>query len=292
MTTTQSTTDSHGDLAAELAELRQEVAAIRASSLHTEQRARRSTRHARVQSGLALCTVLGAVFLVPGNRAAVAQGYGITLQSLAARLSIVESKTQYMSVDTTAKSTTFSGCNLFLTNGTGASANVNGLGNLTIGYNATGNYAGDVRTGSHNLILGDRNNYSSYGGMVAGIANAISAPYASVTAGQNNRAIGQYSSVTGGANSDATGPWASVSGGDGGLASGQYASISGGFVNWANGDGSSVSGGHAGYATGFGASVSGGFITTASGNYSAVSGGSFLTQSADDAWSAGSLHSP
>jgi len=292
MTNSQTTTQQHEDLHTELAELRREVAVIRAGSLQAERHAQRSARQARVQCALALGALMGAVFLIPGNRAAVAQGYGLTLQSLAARLSVVESKTQYMSVDTTAQSTTFSGCNLFLNNGTGASSSMNGLGNLTVGYNTAGNYAGDVRTGSHNLILGDQNNYSSHGGIVAGYANAIAAPYASVTAGRYNRASGQYSSVSGGANNEVTGPWASASGGDGNLVSGQYASASGGFVNWASGDGSSVSGGHAGYATGFGASISGGFITTAANQYSSISGGSFLTLSTDFGWLAGSLHSP
>ena len=49
---------------------------------------------------------------------------------------------------------------------------------------------GDVRTGSHNLVLGDENNYSSYGGQVAGSDNTISNGYASVSGGsgltQNN----------------------------------------------------------------------------------------------------------
>ena len=41
---------------------------------------------------------------------------------------------------------------------------VNGLGNVVIGYNELRG-AGDDRSGSHNLVFGSRNNYSSYGGL-------------------------------------------------------------------------------------------------------------------------------
>jgi len=50
---------------------------------------------------------------------------------------------------------------------------VNGLGNLIIGYNELRG-SGDNRIGSHNLILGSKNNFASYGGMVAGTLNDIS----------------------------------------------------------------------------------------------------------------------
>jgi hypothetical protein len=39
------------------------------------------------------------------------------------------------------------------------------------------------RTGSHNLVIGDQHSFTSYGGLVAGNHNAITAPSASITAG-------------------------------------------------------------------------------------------------------------
>src|SRR5262245_27305506 len=82
------------------------------------------------------------------------------------------------------------GANLHLLNGTVGTQTANGLGNLIIGYNASRNDPGspDIRTGSHNLILGDQQNYASYGGIVAGQFNSILGPYASVTGGAGNTA--------------------------------------------------------------------------------------------------------
>ena len=231
--------------------------------------------------GLALTMVGGALLLSPGNRTAIAQGYGLTLQQLATRLSAVESKTQYMSANPAAKSTTFSGCNVYVQNGLGATSGnpkdpgnpdtavTNGLGNLIIGYNQAGHLKmdfntgllvpNDVRTGSHNLILGDKNNYSSFGGLVAGQFNAVSGSYAAVV------------------------------GGSGGEASGYCATVSGGLDNIASGSSASVSGGAANVATGQFASVSGGINNFAGNTYASVSGGIAITQSARAGWSAGSL---
>ena len=71
-----------------------------------------------------------------------------------------------------------------------------GLGNLILGYDE--NDGTDVKTGSHNLILGAHHSYSSTGGLVAGYDNSISGVSASVGGGRNNSAGGDYSSVSGG----------------------------------------------------------------------------------------------
>jgi hypothetical protein len=159
---------------------------------------------------------------------------------------------------------TLSGYNLHIDNGTASSTTVNGVGNLIIGYNTTGHYDAstssyvDIRTGSHNLILGDFNNYSSYGGLVVGANNAISAPYASVSGGAGNLASGVFSSVSGGESNTASGFFSSVNGGESNTASGFFSSVSGGYYNAANSFSSSVSGGANNTAIGFSSSVSGG----------------------------------
>ena len=69
----------------------------------------------------------------------------------------------------------FTGCNVNIQSGSGTTdGNVNGLGNLVVGYDA--NTGGHARTGSHNLIVGDEHEYSSFGGLVAGFQNKIAAP--------------------------------------------------------------------------------------------------------------------
>jgi hypothetical protein len=154
------------------------------------------------------------------------------------------------------------------------------------------------RDGSHNLVVGPDHSYSSYGGLVAGIANAINGPDASVSGGNFNTASGLYASVSGGHGNTASGEEASVSGGDlntasdihtsvsGGLhntASRQDASVSGGIDNTASQQWASVSGGQCNVAgpgpascfepSSTALSVSGGTDNLASGNFASVSGG-------------------
>ncbi len=109
---------------------------------------------------------------------------------------------------------------------------LSGLGNLIIGYNeqaAAGHpQPREVRTGSHNLIVGVYHSFSSFSGFVAGLKNAVTGWSASVCGGVNNTASGSFSSVSGGTENQATGRSASVSGGTENLASGDGASVSGG----------------------------------------------------------------
>ncbi len=297
MTTTNTTLSRNEDnTAAELAAVQETLTELRNRTELAESRYQKATRRARFQAGLAFAALTGAIFLSPGNRTAIAQTTNITLQNLANRLSAVEGKTRFMSSELGAKTTTFSGCNVIINNGggstaasvtTGAGA---GLGNLIIGYNAT--RGTDTRTGSHNLILGDQNDYSSYGGLVAGQYNSVSAPYASISGGYGGIASGFWATIHGGVYNTASGYIASVSSGYSNTASGAYASVSGGAFNAAIGDSASVSGGYGNLASGLYASVSGGAFNTANMNSASVSGGYGITQANDYGWSAASYHNP
>jgi hypothetical protein len=153
---------------------------------------------------------------------------------------------------------TFSGVNVHIVDGSGDTyGDVNGLGNLIVGYNESRG-ENDIRTGSHNIVVGREHNYSSYGGLVVGIGNTISGPYASVSGGWHNTASGPYASVSGGAYN---------------TASGYIASVSGGYINTASGDDSSVSGGESNTASGHYASVSGGQDRSATGTVDWAAGG-------------------
>ncbi|UCD84757.1 MAG: hypothetical protein JSU92_00805 [Deltaproteobacteria bacterium] len=176
----------------------------------------------------------------------------------------------------------FTGANLHVRSGGGATdAEVNGVGNLVVGYNdAPGDLDPGDRGGSHNLIVGPEHKYLSYGGFVAGYGNTVSTRYASVSGGLGNTASGDNSSVSGGSVNTASSYVSSVSGGGNNTASGQYSSISGGFNNTASGDDSSVSGGAANTASSATSSVSGGYNQTmidvygwmACGSYSCTDG--------------------
>ncbi len=124
----------------------------------------------------------------------------------------------------------FSGMNVQIVNGTGTTDGTpDGTGNLIIGYNELRFEGGDIRDGSHMLIVGDENNYSSFGGIVVGFFNETVGEYASVSGGSFNVASEIDSSVSGGAGNLASGPASSVSGGLVNVASEDFSSVSGGF---------------------------------------------------------------
>jgi trimeric autotransporter adhesin len=194
----------------------------------------------------------------------------------------------------------FSGMNVQVVNGMGSTSTINGLGNLIIGYNENNGLTSVIRcsngayldqatceqnnetwshthkSGSHYLVTGSGNNYSRYGGIVAGFRNFSTGIYSTVMGGYLNTASGPYSSATGGTSNTAHGHYSSVSGGIENTASGYWSSASGGQYNIASGTGSSASGSR-NTARGDYSSVSGGMYNTASGSYSSVFGGGGTT---------------
>jgi len=198
----------------------------------------------------------------------------------------------------------FSGVNVQVVNGQGTTATANGTGNLIVGYNE--NYTSNVgrctvgtnpssganvnnpadcttaggswsttgfKTGSHYLVLGSENNYSRWGGIIAGFQNFSNYDFASVSGGSLNTASGQFASVSGGRDNTAGGHSASVSGGYTNVARANYASVSGGSLNFAIAESASVSGGTNNSASGLNASITGGSANGASGSYASVHGG-------------------
>jgi hypothetical protein len=142
----------------------------------------------------------------------------------------------------------FTGVNVQIVNGIHQST-PNGLGNLIVGYNqprnagvvgcSLGQYTdigtcqsgGGVwqvnhKSGSHNIVVGNRNAYSQTGGLVAGFNNSI------------NR---EYAVITGGHESLATGIASSVSGGGGHFVASNYSSVNGGYNNGTNQSGGAYS---------------------------------------------------
>ena len=182
-----------------------------------------------------------------------------------------------------------SGANFQIVNGAGATATANGLGNLIVGYHEerTGPGAVTRRGGSHNVILGIGNNYSSWGGVVGGgdneltgaysaafgIRNTVSGDGSFIAAGADGEASGVGCFVGGGSENHASGQFASVSGGLQNRAEGTMSSIAGGFANVTRGVWTVVSGGHQNVAVGLASSVTGGWLNVAEGRKSTVSGG-------------------
>ena len=168
----------------------------------------------------------------------------------------------------TATTIRLSGANLQVVNGSGATeGEAAGLGNLIVGYQESRENGND-RTGSHNLVVGRRNNYSSWGAQVVGSSNTVTGLLSSVCGGEGNSAVGDFSVVSGGTENTAGGPGSLVGGGRG---------------NTASGIDSVVSGGRANQAEGFISSVGGGGNNTASSQFSVIGGGERNEASAEHA---------
>jgi hypothetical protein len=191
--------------------------------------------HARIAELESLVAGLQATISSQENRIAELEA---NLPSAAA-LEFLNNLQAVMSVQ--SDNVVFSGVNVHVRNGQGSTITVNGLGNLIVGYDEP-RASGNDKSGSHNIVIGRRNNYTQYGGLVAGSMNEISAPFATVTGGSSNIASGSGSSISGGSNNTAEGDSSSVSGGFSNTASGANSSVSGGSSrsapfddNWAAG---------------------------------------------------------
>jgi hypothetical protein len=249
------------------------------------------TRQLRWWRGLA-CGLVGLAVLAWALPVSLAQDEDAQEQGqtgLAQRVAALEDLLKHFSRED--NEITITGANLHLVNGLGQTACEseeepipdcpNGLGNLIVGYNESRARFGleDIRTGSHNVVVRQRHNFSRFGGLVVGTLNTISGDFASVSGGgrdpfgqdgfegAGNRASGILSVVSGGQGNTASGFTGSVSGGDRNTASGFAAVVSGGAVNTASGAAAVVSGGGRDPLIGEGAG------NTASGFFSVVSGG-------------------
>jgi hypothetical protein len=223
-----------------------------------------------------------ALFLVVGlliGPPQPGQAQGGTVEQ---RLAVLEGKLARVFVVNGGNDIVISGANLNIVNGTGSTQTANGRGNLILGYNEARGGALDQRTGSHNLVLGQQNNYTSFAGIIGGYQNTISGPFAHVLTGLQNGALGFYTCVASGRGNNATGNYAAILGGDFNVASGTRSTVSGGASNTASGSASSASGGAANIASGTFSSVSGGAQNKATSDNDSVSGGRMNTASGAD----------
>ena len=148
-------------------------------------------------------------------------------------------------VTVTGTEIVFSGANVQIHNGSSDQETTNGLGNLTIGYNPD-SLGASFRTGSHNLVLGKDNNYTSTGSLVSGEQNSANGKNAATIAGYKNTVSGSnalslggtgnqataYGAVTiAGSGGRATGGSSLSAGGNGGIAAGTYSTRVGGQDN-------------------------------------------------------------
>lgn len=233
------------------------------------------------------------------------------IRDLEAAISTVRALNGVLSIEQVngVRTVRLTGVNLQVVNGTNFTETVNGAGNVIIGYDeqnrtinrpvcstasarngapitseaacltSGGVFSAQHKTGSHNLVLGTQNNYSSYSGIVAGRGNFINERYASVLGGAANAASGTFSVIVAGAENRTLAPSGAILGGGANEVSAQNGTVSGGGGNRAMGALSSVSGGTQNRASGDVSSVSGGRFNTAAGTSSSVTGGANQTVS-------------
>ncbi|MCP4131879.1 MAG: hypothetical protein GY754_12940 [bacterium] len=170
-------------------------------------------------------TIVSLGLTVNGNTAAI--GNNTTAINDLSSGSLADLGTIFSGVTRTGNTIVFSGVNVRIVNGSGTTQSTNGLGNLIVGYN-------DEKTGSHNIVTGDGNNFTSYGGIIGGAYNTASAKYSSILGGFENTASGEYSCISGGNWGTASGMNSSINGGGRNSATGMYSAVSGGFQEGAN----------------------------------------------------------
>jgi hypothetical protein len=232
-----------------------------------ERQTRTVARRLQLWRGLA-CALVVLGLLTWGLPSVTAQDAQRKKKDLEARVAALEDLLKH--VTRVGNEVFITGANLHIVNGLG-STNCgdednpipncpNGLGNLVVGYNEPrGSDFEDIRTGSHNVVVGQQHNFSSFGGLVVSHFNTISGPLAVAIGGFGNTASGLSAVVIGGGGNLASGLQAVVNSGEANVASGGLSGVSGGFGN------------------------------TASGNYASVSGGREITQETEGGWAAGSI---
>jgi hypothetical protein len=139
-----------------------------------------------------------------------------------ARLDALETKTASMSVEAAGRTVRFTGVNVQVVSGSGATDGaVNGLGNLIVGYDevlpAPGEFDdpcayGANRGGSHNVVLGAGHDYTGSGGLLTGQAHRLVEAGGAAVGGRCNVA-GSGAVTIGGSRSAAIGARSVVVGG-------------------------------------------------------------------------------
>lgn len=250
--------------------------------------------------GLAGLTLFAGSALQSHQQALAARGSCLTpeQEEILGHMSLVDVPNGQGGVSRTLR---ISGLNVQIVNGLGATngypANsnsvdpgqvaVNGLGNLILGYDEPS--FGADKTGSHNLVIGPFNDYSSFGGIVSGRFNRLEGAVSVVLGGGSNYAQGVSSAVIGGHGNGAIGSLSLAAGGLGGEALTNQSTTMGGQFLRASGFNSSVLGGFRNEAAGPLSTVVGGAFNQGNGMTSSVSGGLERTADGEYDWVAGSL---
>jgi hypothetical protein len=145
------------------------------------------------------------------------------------------------------------GANLQLQNGRGSTTEVNGAGNLVLGYDERPGQ----QTGSHSLIIGTDHTFTDAGEVLTGRGHKVSAPF--------GVALGGYADIVTGHSGVAIGGWYNTAG--------EFATAVGGRSNKATGYFDAAVGGESNTAKGSGSVTVGGRDNTAAAHWGTTAGG-------------------
>ncbi len=159
--------------------------------------------------------------------------------------------------------------NLHVRSGAGATdATVNGRGNLIVGYDEVG--GSSDKSGSHNIVFGRGNSYTSYGGLVGGTNNDVHGNYSSVLAGSSNEVTGSRSAIVSGSSNTVESDRSAIVSGSSGTVDSNTAAILAGYNNEASGTWSAIVAGSNNTTTGMDSVVVGGSNNEATGSQEVV----------------------
>jgi hypothetical protein len=201
------------------------------------------------------------------------EAQGLHLDDFEVRVSRGDELMAFVQIDSRGD-VVFSDTNLVVTNGSGSTQSTNGKGNLIMGYNA---YTDEERTGSHNIIVGDNNTFTSTASLIVGDDHSLAGHGSAIIGGELNLLSGDASVIIGGYTTDIAANLATALGGAHNTVTGTYATAIGGYSNTASGDFSTAGPGRENTASGEYSSVLGGALNSAIGLSSSVSGGYAIT---------------
>src|SRR5215471_7311178 len=147
---------------------RERFEALEQRTEHLHQHIRTVERRLRWWRGIACGVMLLGLVSMPLQSGTAADSQPARMGE---RMAILEKKLSTMAFDDAANEVVITGANLRIVNGLGATETTNGLGNLIVGYNEERGDGTDTRTGSHNVVVGRAQNFSSFGGLVVGEHN-------------------------------------------------------------------------------------------------------------------------
>ncbi|MBI4603279.1 MAG: hypothetical protein HY721_15100 [Planctomycetes bacterium] len=156
------------------------------------------------------------------------------LEALTRDMSIVEGDARVP-----GRTVLFTGVNVQIVTGLGRTETTNGVGNLIVGYQEfRGQAEGppteegvNTRTGSHNIVVGARHNYSSSSGLLVGAESSLIGPGCAILGGHGSRVLGSHSVIVGGAGSCTHGSGSVIVAGENNTTNGGASAIIGGVGN-------------------------------------------------------------